>query len=138
MVATSGAGSAAPALDHSTVLAITRTHMAAERTLMSWVRTGFAMISFGFTIGKLLQYLSRQVPAAGLTDGIRPFPAVLIVLGLVSLFLGVLEFRRTLVQLAQMSGTRTQITALGAIVTLVALLGVLAFASLFLRLGPLR
>ncbi|WP_410961755.1 DUF202 domain-containing protein, partial [Salmonella sp. SAL4457] len=27
--------------------------MAAERTLMAWVRTSLAMISFGFTLGKL-------------------------------------------------------------------------------------
>jgi hypothetical protein len=63
---------------------------------------------------------------------------VLILLGLISLFLGVHEFRRTHTALAETSGERPHVTALGTIITLVALLGVLAFTSLFLRLGPLR
>ena len=31
-------------------LSIDRTRMAAERTLMAWLRTALSMISFGFTI----------------------------------------------------------------------------------------
>jgi uncharacterized membrane protein YidH (DUF202 family) len=104
---------------------------------MAWVRTGFAMISFGFTIGKLLKYLSKPLGAPLLGD-IRLIPGILILLGLISLLLGVLEFRRTLTALAEISGTRHSITALGTIVTLVALLGVLAFTSLFVRLGSLQ
>jgi putative membrane protein len=136
--AAGAAGGDTPALNESTRLAITRTHLAAERTLMSWVRTGFAMISFGFTIGKFLQYLSKQPAGTELRGDIRLMPAVLIVLGLISLFLGVYEFRRTHAALAETSGERPHVTALGTIVMLVALLGALAFTSLFLRLGPLK
>jgi hypothetical protein len=32
------------------ILALDRTRMASERTLMAWVRTALSMISFGFTI----------------------------------------------------------------------------------------
>jgi putative membrane protein len=32
-----------------------RTIMAADRTLMAWIRTGLSMISFGFTIYKFLE-----------------------------------------------------------------------------------
>jgi len=38
-----------------TGLAAERTLMAADRSLMAWIRTALSMISFGFTIYKLLQ-----------------------------------------------------------------------------------
>jgi putative membrane protein len=124
-------------LDEGTRLALTRTRLAAERTLMSWVRTAFAMISFGFTIGKFLQYLSRQSPASLPPGSIRIMPEALIVLGLVSLVLGTLEYRHTLIELAATGGVRHRVTMLGVIVTLVAMLGLLAFAGLFVRIRGL-
>ena len=36
-------------------LAIDRTRLAAERSLMAWIRTALSMIAFGFTIYKFLQ-----------------------------------------------------------------------------------
>ena len=39
----------------NTRLAVERTAMAADRSLMAWVRTALSMISFGFTIYKLLE-----------------------------------------------------------------------------------
>ena len=42
------------------ILAIDRTRLASERTLMAWVRTALSMISFGFTIYKFLQVLQGQ------------------------------------------------------------------------------
>ena len=38
-----------------TDLAAERTMMAADRTLMAWIRTSLSLMSFGFTIYKLLQ-----------------------------------------------------------------------------------
>lgn len=38
-----------------TLLAVERTLMAADRSLMAWIRTALSMMSFGFTIYKLLQ-----------------------------------------------------------------------------------
>jgi putative membrane protein len=123
-------------LDDSTRLALTRTRLSAERTLMSWIRTSFAMISFGFTIGKFLEYLSRLPANAGGRPGdVRTVPALLIVLGLVSLFIGVYEYRHTSLELAVTGGIRHRPTALGVIAVLVGLLGVLAFVGVFVRLG---
>ena len=42
------------------ILALDRTRMAAERTLMAWLRTSLAMITFGFTIYKFLQVVQEQ------------------------------------------------------------------------------
>ena len=41
-------------------LAIDRTRLAAERSLMAWIRTALSMIAFGFTIYKFLQALHEQ------------------------------------------------------------------------------
>ena len=41
-------------------LSFDRTRMAAERTLMAWVRTALSMISFGFTIYKFLEAMLPQ------------------------------------------------------------------------------
>src|SRR5512137_1808779 len=41
-------------------LALERTRMAADRTLMGWIRTALSMISFGFTIFKFLEYVQEQ------------------------------------------------------------------------------
>ena len=43
-----------------TDLALERTLMAADRSLMAWVRTSLSMISFGFTIYKLLESLQQS------------------------------------------------------------------------------
>jgi putative membrane protein len=47
------------------LLAIDPTRLAAERNLMAWVRTALSMITFGFTIYKVLQAIQAQstVPA---------------------------------------------------------------------------
>ena len=37
-----------------------RTIMAADRTLMAWIRTSLSMLSFGFTIYKFLQAIDKS------------------------------------------------------------------------------
>ena len=55
------------ALDTGTRLALDRTHLAHERTLMAWVRTATSLISFGFTIYKFFSFeAGKNLPAAGL------------------------------------------------------------------------
>ncbi|MEJ1963151.1 MAG: DUF202 domain-containing protein [Gammaproteobacteria bacterium] len=59
----SHADETSPDLDAGTKLSLTRTRLAGERTLMSWIRTSFSMISFGFTMGKFLEYLDAHSTA---------------------------------------------------------------------------
>jgi len=123
-------------LDTGTRLAVDRTRLAAERTLMAWIRTGFSMISFGFTLFKFFQYLNEGEGQKRPLHGPRNMGLFLIALGTLSIVLGAAEHRRVLKQLGEMSGERPWSLAL-TIAILVALLGILAFAGIFARVGPL-
>ena len=46
-----------------------RTKMAADRTLMAWVRTAVSMIGFGFTI---VQFFERFQKMEGVAEALRP------------------------------------------------------------------
>lgn len=81
-----------------TDLAMERSYMAAERTLMGWIRTSLAMISFGFTIGKLGQVL-QDVEIKGLigkvrTVSIEDIAYFLVILGTVALLGAAFQYRR--------------------------------------------
>ena len=54
-----------PEIDAATASSATNLLMAAERTLLSWIRTSFSMISFGFALSKFLEYLHAAKPGAG-------------------------------------------------------------------------
>ena len=75
-----------------TGLAASRTLMAADRSLMAWVRTGLSMISFGFTIYKLLQGFQEQ--GGNLPDAHSPRVVGLFLTGLgtVSILMGTVEY----------------------------------------------
>lgn len=121
-------------MDDGTRLAIQRTQLACERTLMAWIRTAFSMISFGFTIGKFLEYLEKQPNVRpGMGEG-HLLPKMLVFLGLVSLFIGVWEFRHSMRKLGTQSGVEFRSAPVGIIASLVALIGLMAFVSLFIRL----
>lgn len=75
-----------------TTMAITRTIMAADRSLMAWVRTGLSMITFGFTIYKILQGVEATEGAAVLQHSPRAAGLLLIGLGTASIVMGTLEY----------------------------------------------
>jgi putative membrane protein len=124
----------AHALDQGTRLALQRTLLAAERTLMAWVRTAFSMISFGFTMGKFLEYLRDKTDASGVPPHGGLLPRMLVLLGLVSLAIGVWEFRYSAIDLRGQLGERHRAAPVGIIAALVAVMGLLAFASFYIRL----
>src|SRR5215470_12409361 len=76
-----------PPLDTSTRLAYERTYLAHERTLMGWVRTAIALISFGFTIAKVFEYLHENEGARAPLLGPRAVGIIMIATGLVALAL---------------------------------------------------
>jgi putative membrane protein len=75
-----------------TDLAARRTVMAAERTLMAWVRTGLSMISFGFTIYKVLQAFKEAGSILPNEHSPRRIGLFLTGLGTVSVVIGTIEY----------------------------------------------
>jgi len=80
-------------LDHSTILAISRTRAAYERTMMAWIRTAASMITFGFTIYKFFQLDIPRHEERKYLVGSRQFALMLVCIGIVSLLLATLEYR---------------------------------------------
>ncbi|MDM0011664.1 DUF202 domain-containing protein [Variovorax sp. J22P168] len=75
-----------------TDLAVERTLMAADRSLMAWVRTGLSMISFGFTIYKLLEAFQQQGGQLHNLNTARNVGLFLTGLGTVSIVVGTIEY----------------------------------------------
>jgi len=117
-------------------LAIDRTAMAAENTLMAWVRTSFSMIGFGFTIYKVLHTAADK----GGMKLLRPHAPrnlgmALICLGTVSLIVAAIQymkFKRKLTPEKKVSPWDLPFT----VALLVALLGLSVMASVVFNFGP--
>ncbi len=109
--------------------------MAAERTLMAWIRTSLAMISFGFTIGKLGDALTSakvNLMFGGTTD-IAGVASYLVVVGTLALILAIVQYRADVADLDRdRSGHLPSVAFLVAI--LLSLLGVFVFTDLVTRL----
>jgi putative membrane protein len=122
-------------------------HAANERTFLAWVRTGIAVIAFGFVIEKFNLFL-LSLPDLTSLDPIRrsqlerlsgsstPYQGLaLIVVGIALLIVATIRFVSTERLLADpnthaISGTRVEVLLSAALVAIVAALGaLLAFAG---------
>jgi putative membrane protein len=114
-------------LDTGTRLAVDRTFLAHERTMMAWVRTAASMITFGFTIYKFFQLeLGGQQSSANPLIGSRGFALVLIAIGLGALTLAFIEHRYRVRQMRATYGNVVPRSIAGMVAALVAVLGTLA------------
>jgi putative membrane protein len=120
-------------------LSYERTRMAADRTLMAWIRTSLSMISFGFTIYKFFQYLyESNALAPGIhIYGPRNLGEVLVILGTVLMGFAIVEYVLYQRLLSRQAGRKFPVstTLIGALLMIV--LGFFALANLLFRLGPL-
>jgi putative membrane protein len=123
-----------PEWDDATQLALERNRLAYERTLLAWVRTSIAMISFGFTVYKLFQYLhdSGETRPRERLIGPREFGMAMICLGLVALVLAVIEHRRNL-RLLRIHYGKGRLSMAGVFAAFVACLGLLGFFAILFR-----
>jgi putative membrane protein len=85
-----------------TELAVRRTLMAADRTLMAWIRTALSMISFGFTIYKILEAFRKSGGALPHEDTPRNVGLFLIGLGTASTVMGTIEYWQALKDMQSM------------------------------------
>jgi putative membrane protein len=122
--------------EQRTRLAGQRSFLAAERTLMAWMRTSLSMISFGFTMVKVFEYLEAERRLSVGWFGRSWAPATLgltlITIGTVALAVAVVQHWRTLRALRE-EGLAPGWSLALTVSSLVACLGVFAFGSLILR-----
>jgi putative membrane protein len=112
-------------------LAFERTFLAYERTRIAWVRTALALISFGFAIAKVLQYLREKQGETATLMSPRAVGLIMIVIGLVSLILADQQDRRAVKALRGRCPELPTPVA-GVMTVLIALLGVLALVAAML------
>jgi putative membrane protein len=105
--------------------------MAAERTLMAWIRTSLAMISFGFTLGKVgdAVRVARVDLMFGRTADVAGVAYYLVTLGTLALILAAVQYRIELASLGIRSLKRRSSLAF-VIAVLLSLLGGFALMDL--------
>ncbi|CAG4889556.1 YidH family protein [Paraburkholderia saeva] len=119
--------------EERTDLATRRTLMAADRTLMAWIRTALSMISFGFTIYKVLEGFAEAGVHLAHPHTPRSVGLFLTGMGTVSMVMGTVEFWRTLVGLRGSQPVSVWRPAF-FIALVMALSGCFVFLSIVIRL----
>jgi len=117
----------------ATDLAVERTRLAHDRTLLAWIRTSASLISFGFTIYKFFEYLRDKGELR--TDrkfGPREFALVLIGIGMAALLIGAIENRRAM-QAWRKEYTSVPYSTATFIAGLLAVLGIITFIAVVFR-----
>jgi putative membrane protein len=124
-------------LKTSDILALDRTRLAAERTLMAWVRTALSMIGFGFTIYKFLQVVQEQSTLPVLRpQAPRNLGLMLVGIGTFAVIIACVQHWQYVRKLRPDQPYKPwDLTFIVA--CLIALLGLLMFGSIILRAGPL-
>ncbi len=102
-----------------------RVHLAAERTLLAWIRTGLALMGFGFVVARFGLFL-REVAAVAerkppaLSPGLSVFLGTALVLfGVVVTLLATVQHVRLLGRLERGEPYRPSRWSLGVIVSLI-------------------
>jgi putative membrane protein len=123
--------------DASSKLALERTYLAYDRTMLAWVRTT-TLITFGFSIQQFFRIARQGAAASKGLIGPDVFGLTMIIIGLLALLLAVLDHRWAIQTLeAQYPITeqyprfpRSRARLLAA---LIGLLGVLAVTTMLVR-----
>lgn len=115
--------------------ALARTIMALERTLMAWLRTAVTLISFGFTIYRVLDSFQDKT-----TDVLRPnaprnIGLFLIFLGMSMLIVGIFEYRLVRGQLMKDSETKVPFSMTLAACVALLLVGVFTILNILFGIG---
>jgi len=131
-------GASGANLSLSEKLAVDRTCLAHERTLMAWVRTAVSLISFGFTVFKFFQYLREKNESQAVSPLIQPrqFALMMICIGLVMLLLSTLQhwqYMKTLRKEYSDAFTTPPYSLATVMAGLVSILGIVTLMDIVLR-----
>jgi len=116
----------------NTDLAFERTMLAHERTLMAWVRTSISMISFGFTIYKIFEELSKKQEGEHQLFSPRVVGMIMIAFGLLALVLAQIQHTMAVRKLKK-SYPAVQRSISSVISTLILLFGMALFLGALFR-----
>ena len=89
-----------------TDLAATRTLMAADRTLMAWLRTALSLLSFGFTIYKVLEGFAQAGRVLPREQTPRNVGLFLTAMGTAAMVMGTIEYLQTIRELRHLRPVR--------------------------------
>lgn len=117
----------------NTELAVERTIMAADRSLMAWVRTALSMISFGFTIYKVIEGLQHEAAHTIKAEMPRDMGLFLTGLGTVAMVMGTIEYWLRLKHLRENSRLRIMQPSL-VMALIMSAAGLFIFAGIAFRL----
>jgi putative membrane protein len=71
--------------------ALVRTQLAAENTLLAWVRTSVSLYGFGFSITKFFAFLAQQRDTPKLSTGAHRLGLALVCVGILALLFAIVE-----------------------------------------------
>jgi len=114
----------------NTDLAFERTMLAQERTLMAWIRTSISLISFGFTIYKFFEELSKEKEQAILTP--RLVGMIMIAFGFIALLFAQIQHNAGIKKLKQ-NYPNVQRSLSTILSTLILVFGLILFLAALFR-----
>ncbi len=119
--------------DTNTLLAMRRTRMSIDRTLMAWIRTSLSMIGFGFTLAKVFRSLAQQNVfvrgPAGTVWSAEAIGIALLSLGVLALIAAIFSHRHDMKQLVS-TGLKPQFSLAVGVASVLALVGCLGLMSI--------
>jgi putative membrane protein len=116
----------------SNEMAVDRTWLAHERTLMAWVRTAVSMISFGFTIYKFFQFeVEKDAPIRRGLLTPRDFALIMVSIGLIALLGATVAHRKDVRGMRALLGGRRSMAEI--IAYFVSVFGILVLLSALFR-----
>ena len=103
-----------------------REHLANERTLLSWVRTGVGLISIGLVVERAGALATTAGVSVGSSNASELFGLALALLGVLTLVIGTVQFMRTRRRISE------GVFVPSAAAYLIVVAGSLAFAGAFI------
>jgi putative membrane protein len=116
-------------MDKSTRLAYDNTWLAYERTMLAWTRTAISLITFGFSVYKLVDIVDRNPADRKFLIGTHAFGFILVAIGLVALVIATMEYRRSIRVLREEYGESPRSTSV-FFAGLIAVLGIFALVAM--------